>query len=223
MIELVNFNKSFPTKQGRKYVFKDVNLTLPMNKSIGVLGANGVGKSTLIRMLGGADYATKGKIISPLKISWPLGLQGGLQGSMSGRENVRFVARVHGFSDTKVVEDKVEAFAEIGIYFDEPVKSYSSGMKARVAFGLTMAFDFNFDVLLIDELSAVGDANFRRKSEKILSEKFKQTKVIMVNHSLGELKKYCQAGLLIKDQSLLYFDNINQAIEQYETYYVKNH
>jgi capsular polysaccharide transport system ATP-binding protein len=158
-----------------------------------------------------------------MKISWPLGLQGGLQGSMSGRENVRFVARIHGFTDTKVIEKKVEAFAEIGIYFDEPVKSYSSGMKARVAFGLTMAFDFNFDVLLIDELSAVGDANFRKKSEQILTEKFKQTKVIMVNHSLGELKKYCQAGLLIKDQSLLYFDDINHAIEQYETSYVKNH
>jgi capsular polysaccharide transport system ATP-binding protein len=223
MIEFINFNKSFSTKQGRQYVFKDVNITLPMDKSIGVLGPNGAGKSSLIRLLGGADYPNKGKIISSMKISWPVGLQGGLQGSMSGRENVRFVARIHGFSDTKIIENKVEEFAEIGLYFDEPVKNYSSGMKARVAFGLTMAFDFNFDVLLIDELSAVGDANFRQKSKKILTEKFKQTKVIMVNHSLGELKKYCQAGLLLKDQNLVYFDDINQAIEQYKKNYVKKH
>ncbi len=220
MITLKQLSKSYPTKQGRRYIFKDVNLSLPMDKSIGVLGPNGAGKSTLIKILGGADYPSKGKVVSPLKISWPLGLRGGLQGSMSGRENVRFVARIHGFTDTKVVEEKVSEFAEIGIYFDEPVKTYSNGMRARVAFGLTMAFDFDFDVLLVDELTAVGDTNFKKKSEKVLKDKYENTKVIMVNHSTSELKKYCQAGLVIKDQNLHYFEEIDHAIQEYQSCYV---
>ncbi|WP_339725003.1 ABC transporter ATP-binding protein [uncultured Paraglaciecola sp.] len=220
MITFKQLSKYYPTKQGRRHVFKDINLSLPMDKSIGVLGPNGAGKSTLIKILGGADYPSRGKVVSPLKISWPLGLRGGLQGSMSGRENVRFVARIHGFTNTKVVEEKVSQFAEIGIYFDEPVKTYSSGMRARVAFGLTMAFDFDFDVLLVDELTAVGDTNFKKKSEKVLKDKYENTKVIMVNHSANELKKYCQAGLLIKDQNLHYFDEIDHAIQEYQSCYV---
>jgi capsular polysaccharide transport system ATP-binding protein len=220
MITLKKFSKYYPTKQGRRYIFKDVNLSLPMDKSIGVLGPNGAGKSTLIKILGGADYPSKGKVVSPLKISWPLGLRGGLQGSMSGRENVRFVARIHGFTNTKVVEEKVSEFAAIGIYFDEPVKTYSSGMRARVAFGLTMAFDFDFDVLLVDELTAVGDTNFKKKSEKVLKDKYEKTKVIMVNHSASELKKYCQAGLVIKGQNLHYFEEIDHAIQEYQSCYV---
>jgi capsular polysaccharide transport system ATP-binding protein len=139
---------------------------------------------------------------------------------MSGRENVRFVARIHGFTNTQIVEKKVSDFAEIGIYFDEPVKTYSSGMRARVAFGLTMAFDFDFDVLLVDELTAVGDTNFKKKSEKVLKNKYANTKVIMVNHSANELKKYCQAGLLIKDQKLHYFDELDHALQEYQSCYV---
>lgn len=220
MIKFENVSKYYPTKQGRRYVFKDVNIALPTDVSIAVLGPNGVGKSTLVRMLGGADYPNKGEILSDKNISWPLGLQGGLQGSMSGRENCRFVARIHGYKDTKEVEQKVYDFAEIGTYFDEPVKSYSSGMRSRVAFGLTMAFDFDFDVLLIDELGAVGDANFRKKSQALLKSKFETTKLIMVSHSMGELRKYCQAGLVVKNQNLLFFPNLEDAIKEYEDTYV---
>lgn len=220
MIKFENVSKYYPTKQGRRYVFKDVNMTLPTDVSIAILGPNGVGKSTLVRMLGGADYPNKGEILSDKNISWPLGLQGGLQGSMSGRENCRFVARIHGYKDTKEVEQKVYDFAEIGAYFDEPVKSYSSGMRSRVAFGLTMAFDFDFDVLLIDELGAVGDANFRKKSQALLKSKFETTKLIMVSHSMGELRKYCQAGLVVKNQNLLFFPNLEDAIKEYEDTYV---
>ena len=220
MIQLEGLSKFYKTKHGRKYIFKETNLVLPMDKSVGVLGPNGAGKSTLIRMLGGADFPNKGKIKSKLNISWPLGLRTGLQGSMSGRENVRFVARIHGIADTREVENTVAEFADIGIYFDEPVKTYSSGMKARVAFGLTMAFDFDFDVILVDELTAVGDANFKKKSEQILKQKYENTKVIMVNHSTAELKKYCEAGLLIKNETLQYFEDVDDAIEEYNNYYV---
>ena len=221
MIKLQNVNKYYATKQGRSYIFKDLTIALPTDVNIAVLGPNGAGKSTLIRMLGGADYPNSGEILTNKKISWPLGLQGGLQGSMSGRENTRFVARIHGYQDTKYIEDKVEEFAEIGRYFNEPVKSYSSGMKARVSFGLTMAFDFDFDVLLIDELGAVGDANFRKKSQALLESKFERTKLIMVSHSMGELKKYCQAGVVVKDQSLIFHPNLEDAINQYEEVYVR--
>lgn len=220
MISLSNVSKFYSTKQGRHYILNDVSIDLPIDRSIGVLGPNGVGKSTFIKLLGGADLPNRGEIKSDQKISWPLGLNGGLQGSMTGRENVRFVARIHGYKNTKLIEQQVEEFAEIGKYFNEPVKTYSSGMRSRVAFGLTMAFDFNFDVLLIDELNAVGDANFKRKSEALLQQKYEQTKVIMVNHSLGELRRFCQAGLVIKDQQLHYYRDLEEAISDYQDTYV---
>ena len=222
MIHFKSMSKYYPTSSGRSYVFKDVNLSIPMDKSIAVLGPNGAGKSTLIRMIGGADAPSKGSIESPLNISWPLGLQGGLQGSMSGRENVRFVARIHGHKNTKLVEDKVEEFAEIGKYYNEPVKTYSNGMRARVAFGLTMAFDFDFDVLLIDELNAVGDMAFRKKSEAILKEKYKKTKLIMVNHNLPQLKTFCESAILLGQQTIQYIESIDEAIEQYKQSHVKS-
>jgi capsular polysaccharide transport system ATP-binding protein len=222
MITFNNVSKYYPTRQGRSYVFKNINIELPTDLSIGVLGPNGAGKSTLIKMMGGADFPNSGEITSDQRISWPLGLQGGLQGSMTGRENVRFVSRINGYKNTKPVEDQVSEFAEIGKYFDEPVKTYSNGMRARVTFGLTMAFDFDFDVLLIDELNAVGDANFKAKSKKLLLEKYEKTKLIMVNHSPAELKQYCQAGLLIKDKSLIYFPNIQDALDEYKELYASN-
>lgn len=220
MIKFDNVSKYYSTKQGRHYILKNVSIALPTDVSIAVLGPNGVGKSTLVRMIGGADYPNSGQILSNKNISWPLGLQGGLQGSMTARENVRFVARIHGYKNTKEIEKKVADFAEIGKFFDEPVKSYSSGMRSRVSFGLTMAFDFDFDVLLIDEIRAVGDKNFKMKSAKVLNEKLKSTKLIMVSHSMGELKKYCQAGIVIKDQSILFYPKLDDAIKQYEETYV---
>lgn len=220
MIHFNNVSKFYPTKQGRSYVFKDITISLPLDKNIAILGPNGVGKSTLIKMLGGADYPSRGTITSDHRISWPLGLQGGLQGSMSARENVRFVARIHGHRDTKPVEKMVSDFAEIGHYFDEPVRTYSNGMRSKVTFGLAMAFELNFDVLLIDELTAVGDAAFKAKSKKLLLEKYENTKLIMVNHSIAELKNFCQAGIVIKNKTLVYHSDLQSAINDYNETYV---
>lgn len=220
MIHFNEVSKYYPTKQGRSYVFKDLTMSLPVDRNIAVLGPNGVGKSTLIKMLGGADFPSKGRITSDERISWPLGLQGGLQGSMTARENVRFVARINGFKNTRPAEKQVSDFAEIGKYFDEPVKTYSSGMRSKITFGLAMAFDLNFDVLLIDELTAVGDANFKTKSQKLLQSRYENTKLIMVNHSMGELKKFCEAGIVIKNQTLCYHTELESAIEDYQETYI---
>lgn len=219
MIKLDNVSKYYPTRNGRSYVIKDVDLTFPTDRSIGVLGPNGAGKSTLIRMLGGADTVSRGSISTDINLSWPLGLQGGLQGSMTGRENTQFVARIHGFRNTKEIEKKVEQFAEIGSYFDEPTKTYSNGMRARVTFGLTMAFDFNFDMLLIDELTAVGDMSFRAKSEKLLKDMYNSTKIMMVNHNFNQLKKFCESGLFLHNKNVFFYEKLDDAIQDYKDAY----
>lgn len=221
MIYFKNVSKYFNTRVGRHYIFDEVNQVIPIDKNIAILGPNGVGKSTLIQMIGGADMPNHGKIWSPKRISWPLALQGGLQGSLTARENVRFVARIFGYKYTKVMEDKVADFAEIGKFFDEPTKHYSSGMRARVSFSLIFSFPFDFDILLVDELSAVGDASFRKKSAAKLHEKYEKTKLIMVNHSIAEIKKFCQAGIVIKNQSIIYYERIDDAIDEYQKTYIK--
>ncbi|PCJ17993.1 MAG: ABC transporter ATP-binding protein [Gammaproteobacteria bacterium] len=219
MIRFSNVSKYYPSKSGLQFVFRNVSLEIPTDRNIGLLGPNGVGKSTFMKMVGGSDRPSKGRITTDQKISWPIGLGGGLQGSMTARENIRFVARINGYKDSSSIEQFVEEFAEIGKYFDEPIKAYSSGMKARVGFGLSFAFDF--DVLLMDEVGAVGDQNFKKKSAKLLKEKTSRSKVILVSHSIGEHRKICESGLVIKNEGLVFYDALDDAIEDYEHTYVK--
>lgn len=217
MISLQNVSKYYPTKNGRKYVLRDVTLAIPAGRDIAILGPNGAGKSTLVRLLGGTDIPNKGKVKRLSNVSWPLGLAAGFQGSMSGRENVRFVARIHGIKHTHILEDQVAAFAEIGRYFDEPIKNYSSGMKSRLAFGLSLAFDF--DILLIDEVLSVGDKNFKEKSKAALKAKREKSSIILVSHSLGTLREMCNAGIVIKNAQLHWHEDVESAIQDYITTY----
>ena len=219
MIHFRNVSKYYITNSGRSYVFKNIDYDLPINNSIGILGPNGAGKSTLVRMIGGADMPSRGEIFSNHRISWPLGLQGGLQASMTGRENVRFVGRINGIKNTNDIESMVEEFAEIGKYYDEPIRTYSSGMKSRVAFGLSLAFDF--DILLIDEVTSVGDATFRSKSQKALQKVREKTHVIMVSHEMNQIKTFCESGIVIKDKKFEYYSNVDDAIRDYQDTYVK--
>jgi capsular polysaccharide transport system ATP-binding protein len=218
MIELKNLTKSYVTPKGRHYVFKNLNAVLPENKSVALLGKNGAGKSTLLRVIGGIDYADEGEVISNKSISWPVALSGGFQGSLTARQNVRFVARLYVSNEDEVeqVVQFVEEFAEIGKYFDMPIKSYSSGMRSRIGFGMSMAF--NFDYYLLDEVGAVGDASFRKKSQALLDELKEKSNIIMVSHDLKDLTRNCDVAFLVRDGKAEYFDDIKEAVEVYKAY-----
>ncbi|MDM1022215.1 ABC transporter ATP-binding protein [Acinetobacter sp. VNK23] len=222
MIELRDLTKSYVTPKGRHYVFKKLNVTLPENKSIAILGKNGAGKSTLLRIIGGIDFADNGKVITNKTISWPVALSGGFQGSLTARQNVRFVARLYlsNEDDVDQVVDFVECFSDIGKYFDMPMKSYSSGMRGRIGFGLSMAF--NFDYYLLDEAGAVGDANFRKKSQALLDELKQKSNIIMVSHDLNDLIRNCDMAFLMRNGQAEFFEDIAEAIEVYKAYAVNN-
>jgi capsular polysaccharide transport system ATP-binding protein len=205
MININNVTKFYKVGDHKNYVLKNATLTIPDNESVGVLGLNGAGKSTLIRMLGGTDYPNNGTITSTNSISWPLGLSNGFQTSLTGAENVKFVCRIHSTNRVAMKEKVafVKEFSELKDYFDMPVNTYSSGMKSRLAFGLSMAFDF--DIYLIDEILSVGDKNFKKKCQAM----------IMVSHDIVNMREMCTAGIILRDGNLEYFNKIEDAISKY--------
>lgn len=215
MIKIENLTKSYRTPKGRHYVFKNLNIEIPEGRSIALIGRNGAGKSTLLRMIGGIDRPDSGKITTNKTISWPVGLSGGFQGSLTGRENVKFVSRLYAKKDElRDKVDFVEAFSELGKYFDMPIKTYSSGMKSRLGFGLSMAFDF--DYYLVDEVTAVGDAKFKMKCDELFDLRHRESNFIMVSHSLNSLKKYCDIALLIDfEDGVELYENVQSAIDVY--------
>ncbi|WP_083387358.1 ABC transporter ATP-binding protein [Salinicola sp. MIT1003] len=218
MIEISNLYKRYHNHHGSDWVLKDINLLIPKNVSVGLIGRNGAGKSTLLRLIGGMDSPDKGSIRRQCKVSWPIGLGGGFQGSMTGRQNVKFVARIHNHGrDASDIIRRVEEFAEIGEAFDEPVKTYSSGMRARLQFGLSLAFDF--DVYLSDEATAVGDRAFKTKAKKAFADRVSQASLIMVSHGEGILKEMCQAGVFLDKGEAIWFDDIKDAIKTYHDTY----
>ena len=213
MIEVKNLTKSYLFKGRKSYVFKNLNFTINTGESVALLGRNGAGKSTLLQILGGIDQPDSGTIKSDRTISWPVGLVGGFQGSLTARENVIFVSKIYAGNNPNVIQEKVlkvQEFAELGIYFDRPFRTFSSGMRSRVTFGLSMAFDF--DVYLIDEVTSAGDERFRKKSKQILENKHLSSDFIMVDHNLWGLKFHCNRALLIHDGNLLEFDDVDEGI-----------
>jgi capsular polysaccharide transport system ATP-binding protein len=216
MIHVEGLTKSYVHKGKRVTVFKDLSFHIDKGESIALLGRNGAGKSTLLRLLGGIDLPDRGTIRRSGSVSWPVGLTGGFQGSLSARENLTFVCKI--YTPAESVKDRikyVEDFAEIGEYFDRPFKTYSSGMRSRVAFGLSMAFDF--DVYLIDEVTSAGDERFRAKSRKVLQEKHEKADFIMVDHNLLGLKVHCNRAFLLHEGSLIEFDNLQEGIEMHKS------
>ncbi|MGR5341937.1 ABC transporter ATP-binding protein [Vibrio astriarenae] len=215
MIKLTNLTKYYPSDLGDQYIFKNLNFQFPRGHNVALLGSNGAGKSTLFRILAGSEYPNKGKVESDKAISWPVALATGIHPQMTGRENTRFIGRVNGVADLHEFEEKVKAFAELGIKYDLPVNTYSSGMRARLAFGCCIAIDF--DVYLIDEATSVGDQSFRKKAKQALLEKAETAQVIMVSHELDEIREFCDSAVLLHKGELEFFPDLEEAITKYKT------
>jgi capsular polysaccharide transport system ATP-binding protein len=216
MIELRQLTKSYPTRQGRRYVFRDLSFTFPAGANIGLIGRNGAGKSTLLRLLGGIDTPDRGAVVTDARISFPVGLAGGFNGNLTARENVSFVCRVHGHwgDDLRAKLRQVQDFAEIGDYFDLPMKSFSSGMRSRVAFGMSMAFDF--DYYLIDEVMAVGDAQFKAKSKQVLLDKLSRANVILTSHNMADIRSFCNTVVHVDSGHVEVYEDIEEGIRAYQ-------
>lgn len=217
MIELKNITKSYlHHKGGRKYIFRDLSCEIPPNRNVALIGRNGAGKSTMMRLLCGLDMPDSGKIITEKRISWPVGLAGGFQGSLTARENVKFVCRVQGLHGSEISDavESVRQFAEIGDYFDLPVKTYSSGMRGRVAFGLSLVFDF--DYYLVDEAMSVGDAHFRDKAAAAFKDRVGRSHLILVTHGMGQVRKLCDFVLLLKDGCVVPYEDVEEGIAAYQ-------
>ncbi|ELW9526876.1 ABC transporter ATP-binding protein [Burkholderia cenocepacia] len=210
MIRLENLCKDYHTRHGRRRVLDRINLEVMPGEKIGILGRNGAGKSTMIRMLSGAELPTSGRIVRNMRVSWPLAFSGGFQGSLTGMDNLRFICRVYG-ADAKVAEPFVQEFSELGSYLREPVKTYSAGMCARLAFAISMAIEF--DCFLIDEIVAVGDARFHMKCHQELFERRKDRTMIIVSHDANYVREHCHRAAVLVDGKLHLFDQMDQAYE----------
>jgi capsular polysaccharide transport system ATP-binding protein len=213
VIELRDISKSYKVRSGRKRVLNDVSITFPSNRSIGILGLNGVGKSTLIRIIGGVEPPDTGSVHKQGRVSWPLGYAGGYQGSLTGRENARFIARIYG-EDPRYTESFAQDFAELGDYFDMPLKTYSAGMRSR--FNLAVSLACEFDCYLVDEAISTGDQRFRKKYSDAFRERSETATVIMVSHNVQTIRQYCDTAAILRDGKLHLFDDLNGALKEYK-------
>jgi capsular polysaccharide transport system ATP-binding protein len=215
MISLRNLTKYYPSNRGKQFVFSDLSFDIPTDRNIALLGSNGAGKSTLFRMIAGSEYPNSGSIVTSQDISWPVALTTGIHPQMTGRENTRFIGRVNGVADLDLYEEKVKEFAELGEKYELPVKTYSSGMRSRLAFGTCIAIDFN--VYLIDEATSVGDQKFRRKAKSSLLEKREKASLLMVSHDTKEIEEFCDSALILHDGKLNFYDNLSEGYEFYNS------
>lgn len=215
MIIVENVHKRYDTKLGAgPWVLRGVSVIIPPQVNVGLIGANGAGKSTLLRIIGGVDHPTKGRVERRCRVSWPMG-QGGLESTLTGRQNAKFVCRVHGYqADLADRLAFVQEFSELGESFDEPVNTYSSGMRSRLQFALSLAFDF--DVYISDEVTSAGDAAFRQKTAAAFKNMANRAGLIMVSHGEETLKQFCEAGIWINDGQAHWFDKIDDALKAYK-------
>ena len=215
MIRITNIVKRYHTRQGENTVLDHINLQIAPGEKVGILGRNGTGKSTLIRIIGGAERPTSGTVTRSMTVSWPLAFGGAFQGSLTGVDNLRFICRVYGTS----TEDKipfVQEFTELGKYLREPVKTYSSGMRARLAFAISMAIEF--DCFLIDEVMAVGDSRFHEKCHHELFVKRRDRAMIIVSHMPDQIRDHCDTIFVLDHGRIEKFDhNLDRAYEYYES------
>lgn len=213
MVRLLGVTKAFHLGGTSKAVLRDASIDLPRGRAIALLGRNGAGKSSLLRMIAGTVRPDRGEIVVAGAVSWPVGFQGSFHPDLSGAQNARFLARVYGV-DTGELLDFVEDFAELGAHFHQPLRTYSSGMRARLGFGVSMAI--RFDVYLVDEVTAVGDGAFRARSEALFRDRMQGAGALFVSHSMGSVRDVCDAALILEDGDLRYFDDIDEGIAEHE-------
>ncbi|TMM49370.1 ABC transporter ATP-binding protein [Sulfitobacter sabulilitoris] len=212
MIQLQDLTKAFTIDGQRHIVANQVNAIFPTGTSVGLMGRNGAGKSTLLKMIAGTMDPTSGRVISDGTISWPVGFAGSFHGELSGAQNTRFIARVYGV-DTDALIDFVEDFAELGPHFHLPFRTYSSGMRSRLAFGVSMGI--RFDTYLVDEVTSVGDAAFRRKSDQVFHRRMRESGAVVVSHSMQTMEDLCTMGMVLENGNLVVHDNIQDAIKHH--------
>ncbi|HPQ96851.1 MAG: ABC transporter ATP-binding protein [Thiothrix sp.] len=213
MIEFINVSKYYPLRRGYRVIMDRVSFRFPEHRNIGILGRNGAGKSTLLRMIAGSVPLDGGRIRRIGRFSWPLGFSGGFNANLSGEENLRFIVRIYD-ADLRQVTDYVREFSELGDAMKEPLKSYSSGMRARLAFGLCLAMDF--DVYLIDEVMAVGDPSFKKKSKAAFDERRQRANIILVSHNMNTIREYADVIIMLHEQKLIVYEDLDQGIRAYK-------
>lgn len=213
MIRLDSVHKNYRTRQGTRVILDGINLQVAKGAKVGILGRNGSGKSTLIRLISGAELPTTGRIERGISVSWPLAFGGAFQSHLTGLDNLRFVCRVYGVEFARVIPF-VEDFTDLGIYLREPVMHYSAGMRARLAFALSMAIEF--DCFLIDEIIAVGDSRFHEKCQYELFEKRRDRAMILVSHDPNMIRQHCSSAAILTGGKLLKFSSVDQAYEHYQ-------
>ena len=214
MSRLENLTKFYRIKGRKTLVADNINAVFPTGSSVALLGRNGAGKSTLLRVIAGTASPNAGRVTSDGTISWPVGFAGSFHGELTGAQNVRFVARIYGV-DTDELVDYVQDFAELGQHFHQPFSSYSSGMRSRLAMGTSMGI--YFDTYLVDEVTSVGDADFRVKSQRVFNDRMKTSGAIVVSHSMPMIRQMCTMGAVLDRGRLLVFDDLNEAIAMHES------
>jgi capsular polysaccharide transport system ATP-binding protein len=212
MISCENLSKSYPMGSGQKQVFNNLNLHICPGERIGLLGRNGAGKTTLIKLIGGVEMPTLGKVRREMSVSWPLGFGGGFQGSLTGYDNARFIARIYG-KDYNEIRDFVEDFSQLGTQLKMPVKTYSSGMKARLAFALSLTIEFA--CYLIDEVIVVGDADFQRKCHYELFDKRRDRALVVASHSPDLIRQFCDRAVILHEGNGRMYSDVNEALGVY--------
>ena len=213
MIKFENVSKSYRVGKQHKQILRNFSFDFPNDRNIALIGRNGAGKTTFLSLISGTSLPDKGKVTRQASISWPLGFGGAFHPLLTGRQNSKFVARIYGVKSDQLVS-KVISFADLGGYFDMPVRTYSQGMKARLAFGVSMAVEFK--CYLVDEIIGVGDEQFRRKCQVALQDRLKNSQVIMASHSKAMLRLYCQSAFLIENGTVEYFDDLEAGLEKYK-------
>lgn len=212
MIDLRHITKSYRMHNGWHKVLDDISVCLPSHRNIGILGLNGAGKSTLLRIIGNVEPPDSGELYKDIKISWPIGFTGGILPEMTGREGTRLIARIYG-SDIYEVENFVEEFTELGRYFDMEVKTYSSGMRSRLGFAISMAMDF--DCYLVDEVTSAGDRRFREKYRKEFMDRHEKASLLMVSHQPSTIVDFCDMAAVLVNGKLTLYDTVEEGMEVY--------